>query len=225
MLRGVTRLKTPASLVGMADDGTIQPITDRRVYREMHGYIPVPHSSHRELFDALASRAESEFVVEFGSPAAFLGVDNTFEVRIDMLSAASATDDLMASLRSTGTKLFDGRLGDEICGSSGTVCGIGIVCCDPNTVTVTRLAVQDLLAEFRAEVDALLSVAKSVSVNERASYFGAAYWLSCSLQRLLSNGNFKKIDSMVTLLEQCRSRVLTDRERGICRELLRELKV
>lgn len=225
MLQGITRLSTPAFLCTLDDDGDALEITDFRVYREMHGYSPIPHSDQLKLFKDVASREESEFVVEFGSPVAFLGSVGDLCVRIDMLFLKRASDELLSSFRTTGEKLFSGPLGDEICVSSGTVTGVGIVCCEPHEVIVEALTVRDLLDEFRMEIEALLEMPNDATRSECASHFNAAEWLNSSLQHLLSEPMRRQVSCFMDAIRECRIRIPTERERTICYEIFKLLEI
>jgi hypothetical protein len=224
ILKGITRLKTPASLFAVNEDGEPYEVTSRDVYEEMHGYLPIPYTSHRVLFDHAASRDQAAFVIQFGYPAAYLNPDGNFQIRIDLLSAEPASDAMLGGLMKTASQLFADKLGEDILCSSGGVCGIGINCSNPQRVTATRMTVRNLLDEFVAEADTLLDLSKSAIASLRASHSGLICWLTYSLEHLLPTRTFAGVDSLMKALQKCGNRMPASNDEKRCRKLLGELK-
>ncbi len=102
----------------------------------------------RELFDKEATPEQSEFAVGFADPIACIADDETFVVRVDLLSAEPATAAMLRSLSGLAKKLFRGQFGEDIDAGAFMACGTGINCHDPTDVRAFRSSPEILIAQF-----------------------------------------------------------------------------
>jgi hypothetical protein len=226
----VTRLETPAGLVGNGKNGEFIDLASDEHLKDFHGYPPILEKSPNVYLEAVASPDVTRFFEVVGYPcgilrarSGILRARSRYVLAVDLISVTRPSEELLRSIRKTARRLFAGDFATAVFAGGAGACGVGQVCSSPEKVKTTVLTARELLAEVDSETRRLFDLSVSTDVQRISSHISMIDWLALTINHMISPQESEYLRDVSNIISARLSRDLEASEKRRCRDLLERL--